>query len=48
MKTRSLAQYKLEFSMENQVCLAIENSQKYLFQISCLLHSFISNNEDLV
>ena len=28
VKTSLLAQYKLEFSLENQACLAIENSQK--------------------
>ena len=37
MKTSSLAQYKLEFSMENQACLAIANSHKNLFLISCFV-----------
>jgi hypothetical protein len=37
VKTKQLAQHKLEFSLENQVYLAIENSQKQ-FQI----HSFSS------
>ena len=37
VKTSSLAQYKLEFSMENQACLAIANSHKNLFPISCFV-----------
>ena len=32
MKTSLLAQYKLEFSVENQACLAIEKSQSSAYE----------------
>ena len=41
MKTSLLAQYKLEFSVENQACLAIENSSKKIF--SNFLFCFTNN-----